>query len=237
VRLLAIATGRLRTWWRALLAPAPDPRQPLADAVVRQRDLLRRVRRARIDLATARRQIESRVFPMLETTRALEERGRQSLMAGREDLARLALERRWSVARELGALEDQARELGQDEERLALVEERLASWITAFDARQQTLAARTSAADAQARIAEELADVSSGLGGIGPALDEAERRAERSQARAAAIERLVEDGSLELLTPGGPALSPGMAELERTRAIDEQLSALRREQQTGDQTS
>jgi phage shock protein A len=237
VGLFDLAMGRMKTWWRALLEPAPDPRRPLADAVARQRELLCRVRRARVDLGSARRQIESRVLPMLETTRTLEDRARASLVAGREDQARVALERRWSVARELRVLEEQARGLGQDEERLALVEERLASWITAFDARQQALAARTSAADAQARIAEDLADVSSDFTALGPALDAAERAAERSQARAAVIDRLVEEGSLELLSPGGGPLPPGMAQLERTRAIDTQLSSLRRERQGGGRSS
>lgn len=229
------AIGRLNAWWRTFLAPAPDPRQPLVDAVGRQRALLRRVRQARGDLAAARRQLQSRILPMLGVLRTLEDRARQALTAEREDVARLALERRWSLAQELRALEEQAQELGREEEQLGLVEERLATRTEAFDARQQALAARTSAADAQARIAEELALLSTEVGDVSPALDEAERKAERSQARAAAIERLVEAGSLETLgLGGGDLLQREIAALDRTRTIEEQLAMLRRQTRPDD---
>jgi len=228
------AIKRGRTWWGAFLAPAPDPRQKVADAVTRQRALLRRVREARHELAVAVRQLECRVVSMLDLLAKLEDRARDGLLADREDVARVMLERRWVVAQETRALEAQARELGRQGEQLALVEERLAARITAFDAHQQALAARTSAADAQARIAESLAGLSMELGDLGPALEEAERRAEESHARAAAIERLLEEGSLEVFGPAGEStFGWGTAGLDRTRAVDEQISRLRREAREG----
>jgi phage shock protein A len=228
------ARGRVRAWWSAFLAPAPDPRRPVLDAVARQRGLLDRVRHARRDLAIARRQLEARVVPLLGVLDTLEERARSAVAADRDDVARATLERRFAMARELQEIEAQAGDLRREEEALVVVEERLGARIAAFDARQQALAARTSAADAQARVAEELTALSSEAADVAPALDAAERRAEHSQARAAAIERLVDTGVLE--TFGGDPLQQELETLDRAQAIDERLRRLRREVRPEDRT-
>lgn len=217
----------MKAWWRAFLAPAPDPRKPLTDAVARQRTLLGRVRQARGDIASARRRVEARIVPMLGVLEGLESRAREMVAAGRDDLARGVLERRWSMARELRGLEEQAGELAREEAQLALLEERLSTRIEAFDARQQALFARTTAADAHARIAEELVALAAEGADVGPTVAEAERRAEASQARAAAIERLAETGALD--TPGATGdIEAALANLDRDRAIDVRLEELRR---------
>lgn len=68
------------------------------------------------------------------------------------------------AAAELQALEEQAAELADKELQLGLLEQRLTSEIEAFLEREDLLQARQSAAAAQVRVSESLADVAQGLG-------------------------------------------------------------------------
>ena len=87
------------------------------------------------------------------------------------------------------------------------------------------MAARYGAAEAQVRVNEALGGVSQELADLGVALKVAEEKAEYMQARATAIDRLIEDGILEL--PGG-ALRQA-SQLEVAQAVEKRLESLKRE--------
>src|ERR687885_403268 len=61
---------------------------------------LRTVKRGLIEVATARRQLERQAERLRERVTHLEAQARQGLRAGREDLARTALERKQATLRE-----------------------------------------------------------------------------------------------------------------------------------------
>lgn len=226
---------QMRIWLKALTAPAADPRQTFAYAYQRQRELLQNVQQALVSIAAAKERLEAKTAETQQKLPRLEEQARRSLIARREDLARLALQRRQIAAMELRALEDQVREIQQEEQRLTIVEQRLAAQIEAFHARQEVIAARYSAAEAQVRVTEALTGLSQELSDLGLALEEAEQKAQRMQARASAIDQLVEAGVLEV-----PTLQPGdevvrqFAQLDVSRTVEEQLAALRRQVETQD---
>jgi phage shock protein A len=75
-----------------------------------------------------------------------------------------------------------------ESERLRAVERRL----EAFVSRRRVLEARENAAALEVRVGEALAGISDELGALGPGLVEAEGRAEKLEARAAAIDRLLD---------------------------------------------
>ena len=228
--LLGRVTGSLKGGLNALMAPAEDPRQTFASAYQRQRDLLGQVQQALAAIATSKHRLQEKTVEVRAKLPSLEEQARRALIAGREDLARLALQRRRVAAAELHALEQQAREVEQEEQRLSLVEQRLATQIEAFHARREVIAARYSAAEAQVRLGEQLTGVSQELADLGLALERAEQKAERMQARASAIDHLVEAGILE--SPGLPAGDPLARQLDGLdagQAIEDDLAALKRQ--------
>jgi len=124
-------------------------------------------------------------------------------------------------------LEKQLQEIEIEENKLSLTEQRLSSQLTAFFTRQELLAARYSAAEAQVNIGEALSGVSEDLAELGRAMASTERKSEQMQARAAAIDRLVDDGFLEmpsietLSDIGSPPL------LEAEEEINKQLALLK----------
>lgn len=219
--LLGRAKLLVKTSVGAMLAPAEDPRQSFAFAYQRQRELLAKVQDSLADVRASRDRVEARAKEVEELLPGLQEQARTAVIGGREDLARLALRRRQAAVAQLDALREQGREVEREEGGLALIEQRLATQIEAFYARQEVIAARYSAAEAQVRINEALTGVSQELSDLGDALERAEASAETMRARAAAIDELMESGILE--SPGAPASEFGV-ELER--AVDEQLEAI-----------
>jgi len=196
-KLLRRYTGSLRKSFDSLLAPAVDPRQVFAGAYERQRELLGLARRALLDLATTRGQLEARSRAIEARLPQHQQQARRALVAGQEDLARLALRRRHVAAAELRALEQHVRELQHKEQTLALHEQRLATQLEAFEARVKLIAASYSAAEAQVRIGDAFDGVTSEMSDLGRALAQVEQQAELLQPRTAGIEDSVEDALIE----------------------------------------
>lgn len=221
---------KLKVWLHTFTAPADDPRQTFANAYGRQRELLLDVQRALVDIAATKRRLETKVGEVQAKLPQLQDRARHALVDGREDVARLALQRRKIAQIELQTLEGQVQEVAHEEQRLSLTEHRLSTQIEAFHARQELIAARYSAAEAQVRIQEAFSGVSQELSELGRALEQAEEKSEQMQARAAAIDRLVEDGILDTpALPAGNSVQHQFAQLEIASDVEEQLAALRKE--------
>jgi phage shock protein A len=214
----------------ALLAPAPDPRFAYADVYQRQRLLLAEIRQALTQMERTKGALHARTQTAAVTLDRLLGEARTSLAAGRDDLARVALQRRQALMGEMQAVERQLAEVAQEAQRLAVVAQRLAARIEALQARRELIEARYAAAEAQVRIQEALSGVSDELHGVGIDLERAELQTDRLQARARALDRLVELGAITSL--GGALLDPSalwMTSEDANAAVEAQLAALKRE--------
>lgn len=214
---------RMKSMGDTLFAPAEDPRQAHSFAFDRHRDLLAKVQSALATVGGTKGRLESKAAALRAKLPQLEGRAAASLREGREDLARLALQRRHLASLELKTLEQQLMEIEHEEHRLSLTEQRLSTQLEAFFARQEMLAARFSAAEAQVQIGEALTGVSQELAELGQAMQQAERKSELMQARAAAIDRLVDDGLLEMPAPSSDELMP----LVVSQVVEDQLAVLK----------
>jgi phage shock protein A len=189
--LLRRYAGSLRKSLDSLLAPAVDPRQAFAGAYERQRELLALARRALLDLATTRGQLEARARMIEVQLPQHQQQARQALAAGQEDLARVTLRRRLVAAAELRVLEQHVYELQHKQQTLALHEQRLAAQLEAFEARVKLIAASYSAAEAQVRIGDAFDGVSTEMSDLSHALALVEQQAEHLQTRDSAATSLV----------------------------------------------
>jgi len=212
---------KLKEGTAAALAAAPDPRQSGPGSYRRQRELLDEVAAAIRDVVAARERLEASAGAVRGRLPALEDQARAELKAGRRTLARLALQRRQVAQAELQALEAQLGEVEQEEAGLVAVQQRLSVQIDAFAARQEVIRARYSAAEAQVRIGEAMTGVSADFADLTHALQRAEEKTQTLQARATAIDRLVQDGDLESIAQ--PQLPAAVDD------IDAQLAALEKE--------
>lgn len=222
-------TKLLKTSATLALAPAPDPRVTHLTSHQRQRALLSQVAQASREVTAAKDRLRAAAEGVRAKLPAMEEQARRELNAGHDAMARLALQRRQVVIKELETLEGQLAEVEREETALAVIEQRLAGQIEAFAARQEVIKARYSAAEAQVRINEAMTGVSQDFADLTATLQRAEQTTEDMQARATAIDRLVRDGDLDAIAFGqsGDPIDARFLSLGGDVDVDRQLAALR----------
>ena len=98
---------------------AEDPRQVLDYAYNQQQELLIRLRRGLVDVATSKQQLEQQAQRLQDRIPQLDDQARRAVTAGRDDLARVAIERKWLALNEVEGLNKQIAEVEADKQRLA----------------------------------------------------------------------------------------------------------------------
>ena len=217
---------KIKTGASAALAPAPDPRITHPTSHQKQRALRHQVAKAIENVNAAKLRLQAAADAVRERLPALEDQARTELKAGRETMARLALQRRHVAELELQTLDRQLAEVENEEVTLAMIEQRLSAQIEAFAARQEVIKARFSAAEAQVRINEAVTGVSQDFAELSATLQRAEETTESLQARATAIDRLVRDGDLAAISPTMESLDSLLSQAGADEEVERQLSAL-----------
>lgn len=207
---------------RSLFATAPDPRES-EKARGGHQELLARVAEARGRVQTVQAQLEHGVASAQREVDGLFTEARQLVAAGREDAARVVLHRRQAVLDRARALDAQLTRVTLEDQVLASASDRLESGMALRSARQGLSAARYDAAEARARVTEVLTDVSDEFSELLAELRDADERAECMEARADALDELVEIGVLS------PAITlPQMPSVEsHSDEVDSLLEKMR----------
>jgi phage shock protein A len=220
---------KIKTGTSAALAPAPDPRITHLTSHQKQRALRHQVAAAIENVTAAKLRLQVAADAVRERLPTLEAQARTELKAGRETMARLALQRRHVGELELQTLDRQLAEVENEEVTLAMIEQRLSAQIEAFAARQEVIKARFSAAEAQVRVNEAVTGVSQDFAELSATLQRTEERTESLQARATAIDKLVQDGDLSAISPTADMLDLSLGQAAHDEEVERQLSALAKE--------
>lgn len=214
-----------------LLGAAEDPRQLMEYSYEKQLELLQKVKGGIVEVVTARRRLEQQASSQRESAAKLEDQARRALAAGREDLARPALERKQLALARLQDLERQIGGLEQEQQRLTRAEAGLATKVEAFKSHKEVVKARYSAAEAQVRIGEAVTGLSEEFADVGLAMQRAEEKTEHLQARAAAIDELVAEGALEDYTGRSDVIEQELQKMALTTSVESELEAMKRQLQ------
>jgi phage shock protein A len=207
-----------------------DPRETLDYSYQTQLELLQKVRRGVADVATSRKRVELQINQLQQQMDKFNRQARDSLAAGREDLAREALTRKAGVQTQLDDLQTQYESLQSEEEKLSQASQRLQAKVDAFRTRKETIKATYTAAEAQTRINEAFSGISEEMGDVGLAIQRAEDKTAQMRARAGALDELMASGALDDMV-GGPH-DDIQAELDRMGAshgVDSELEAMKAE--------
>lgn len=198
-------------------------------AYSQQQEMLRKVRLGLVEVATAKRQLEQQVEKLHERVPRLEDQARRALGADREDLARIALQRKQTALAELDTLQVQLKDVAEEERKLTLAEQQMAARIEDFRTRRTATLARYSAAEAQEQAGQSIAGISGELAELNMALGRAEEKTDRLQARASAIDTLIESGSLALPSLDGDVVEKQLREITMGKAVEADLASLKSE--------
>ena len=200
-----------------LLDRAEDPRETLDYAYDQQRQMLQNVKRGIVEMVTNKRRLQLQAEKVRASISNVENQARQAMAAGREDLARLALQRKQAALIELEGLDQQITQLEGEQEKLVQAEQRLVAKVESFRSRKEIIKAQYNAAQAQVRIGSALSGISEEMGDVQLAVERAEHKTEDMRAKASAIDELADSGVLDdQLTAGsGDALSQGACPVDR----------------------
>lgn len=167
-----------------ILDTAEDPRETLDYSYEKQLEMLRNVKKGVVEMVAAKRRIQQQAVTVQANIEKLGAQAKQALEADREDLARLALQRKQAATIELQGLDDQISGMEQEQEKLTQAEQRLQAKVSAFKTKKEVIKAQYTAAQAQVRIGSALSGISEEMGDISLAAERAENKTEQMRARA-----------------------------------------------------
>jgi phage shock protein A len=229
-------TGRMSTVVKAkiskMLDRAEDPAETLDYSYQKQLEQLQNVKKGIADVVTAKKRLQAQESGLQQQVVKLDTQARQALAAGREDLARTALERKNVIQTELQTLDAQVTELEQQQEQLTDSEKNLRVKIEQFRTKKEVIKAQYSAAEAQVRISEAATGVGDSMADVGMAMQRATDKTEQMKARANAVQELEAAGTFDDLTTLGSGeddIDRQLRELSSTSVVDDELSKLKAE--------
>ena len=224
--LMSRASLVVKSKFSKLLDRAEDPGETLDYSYEKQLELLQNVKRGIADVVTAKKRLELQETQLQQSLVKLDAQAREALAAGREDLARQALERKSGLQQQLQSLDEQTKQLEQQQEKLIASEKTLSAKVEAFRSQKETIKAQYSAAEAQVRIGEQMADT-------GLAIQRAKDKTEQMQARASALDELTASGALEDYTSTGDDIDRELAQISQSGQVDDELAKMKAELGSG----
>jgi phage shock protein A len=231
--LLSRAGEIIRAKFSALLNRAENPNETLDYSYEKQLQSLQNVKRGVADVVTAKKRLELQTQQLEQSVVTLDTQARQAVGAGREDLARQALERKSGIQQQLQDLDTQVKQLQDQQEKLVSSEKQLSAKIEQFRSQKEVIKAQYSAAEAQVRIGEAATGIGRDMDNTGLAIQRAKDKTEQMQARASAIDELVSSGDLEELGSTKTQLDRELSQLASQQQVDKELEQMKAEVGSG----
>jgi phage shock protein A len=232
--LLSRTMNVIRAKFSRLLDRAEDPAEQLDYSYEQQLTLLQDVKRGVADVVTAKKRLQLQTSKLEQDLVKLEEQARQALGAGREDLARQALERKSAAQQQLRGLDEQVAQLEVQQENLVSNERQLTARVESFRSQKEVIKAQYSAAEAQVRIGEAATGIGQQMSDTGMAIQRARDKTEEMQARASAVDELIAAGTLEDFTTGESQLDRELAQMSSQQQVESDLERLKAEVGAGE---
>lgn len=206
-----------------------DPRETLDYSYEKQLELLQNVKRGVAEVTTSKKRLELQKAKLQQSIDKLDQQARDSVNANREDLARIALERKAALVAQVQGLDLQIAELDQEQQKLVAAEKRLSTKVEIFRTKKETIKAQYSSAEAQVKINESISGISEEMADVGLAMERAENKTEQMKARSAALDELIEQGTLEDVTGRHDDIDRELSKISSKSTVDAELAKLKQE--------
>ena len=206
-----------------------DPRQALDYSYEKQRELVNRLRRDMAEVVTSKKRLEMQKARLWDNIRTLDEQARRSLDSDREDLAKLALQRKNANLIEMQGLDKQIAEMQAEQEKLEQTEKRLSAKVEEFKSKKEVIKAQYSSAEAQVRIKENITGISEEMTDVGMAMNRVEEKAERMKSKAQALDEMIDSGVLTDYTSNKDEIESELEQITVEKSVEEELAKLKAE--------
>jgi phage shock protein A len=221
----------------AALDKAEDPGQVMDYSYSKQLEQLQQLRRSIAEVVTNEKRLDLLQSQVHQQINKLDQQAAQALQANREDLARMALQRKEGLVAQISGYEQQIAQLRAQEENLIAMERKISSRVEAFRTQKEMVKAQYGAAQAQVKINEAVTGISQEMTEMNLAMQRAQDKVLTMQSRANAMETLIEQGTLSeqgLLGSGsGDTLDRELQKLSSQQNVEAQLQAMKQQLQLG----
>jgi phage shock protein A len=206
-----------------------DPRETLDYSYEKQLEMLQDVKRGVAEVTTSKKRLQLQRSKLQQNVGKLDGQAKEAIKADREDLARMALERKSSLTTQIQGLDQQITDLEKEQEKLVAAEKRLSTKVEVFRTKKETIKAQYSAAEAQVKINESVSGISEEMADVGLAVERAENKTENMKARASALDELIDSGTLDDFTSSGDDIDRELAKINSSTTVDMELEQLKKE--------
>lgn len=204
-----------------------DPREALDYSSVKQTEMMQRLRRDVIEITASKKRLEMQKSRMQDNIKRLDDQAISAVKSGRDDLARLALERKNGNLSQLKDLDNQILEIQNEQMKLQEAESRLSAKIESFKSKKEIIKAKYSAAEAQVRVKENLTGISEEMSDIGVAISRAEEKTEALKSKSMAIDELIDSGTLIDHTNSKDKIEMELEKSESKEKVESELARLK----------
>ncbi len=213
----------------SLLDKYEDPKEALDYSYQKQIETLNKLRRSVAEVITAKKRLEMQKTRLLENVRTLDIQSRSAIDQDREDLAKLALERKNANIMQIQDLDKQITDMQAQQDKLEQTEKSLSTKVEEFRSKKEVIKAQYTAADAQVHIKENITGISEEMASVGMAMNRAEDKTEKMKAKAQALDEMMDSGVLTDYTSDKDDIESELEKATIKSSVDEELAKLRAE--------
>jgi phage shock protein A len=215
-------TNRFSTLFKqkinALLNKYEHPKEALDYSYTRQVETVTRLHMNNAKVVTAKKRLEMQKMKLWDNVRILDEQARRAIESNREDLAKLALERKNTNLLQAQGLDKQITEIETEQQKFEHTERRLSTKVEEFKLKKEVIKAQFSAAEAQVRIKENITGISEEMADVGMAMS-----------REKALEEMIDSGVLTdyTSTTSGTDIEGELQKITVKSSVEEELAKLK----------
>lgn len=222
-------TTLLKQKVNTLLDKYEDPKEALDYSYQSQIETMNKLRRSLAEVATAKTRLQMQKTKLVENIRTLDEESRRAIDQDREDLAKLALERKNANMLQLQNLDKQIVDMQTQQDKLEQTEKRLSTKVEEFRSKKEVIKAQYTAAEAEVRIKENLTGISEEMADVGVAMNKAEDKTEQMKAKAQALDEMIDSGVLTDYTSNKDDIEGELEKMTVKSSVDQELAKLKAE--------
>ncbi|HUZ51767.1 MAG TPA: PspA/IM30 family protein [Streptosporangiaceae bacterium] len=188
---------------------------------------LTEVRRALVDIAASRKRIELQETQLRHTVDHLQDQAEAALAQGNDDLAKEALSRKAAAQAQIDDMDAQHAQLAEQESKLEQTLSVLQQKVNQFRTQKEVMKAQYTAAQAMTSVDESATGISTAFGDSGAELQRAQDKIATMQARAGAMDELLQSGVLEDVGGNTDDIQAELDEAGSAAQVDKELAALK----------
>jgi phage shock protein A len=213
-----------------LLDKYEDPREALDYSYEKQLELLTKLRRSIAEVIASKKRLEMQKQRLMDNIRTLDEQARRAVDAGRDDLAKMALERKNANLAQVQDLDKQITEMQAEQEKLEQTEKDTSTKVEQFRSKKEVIKAKYSAAEASVKVKESVTGISEHMADVGMAMSRAEDKTEKMQAKSQALDEMMDSGVLTDYTSDKDDIERELEKVSMQGSVDEELAKIKAEQ-------